>query len=230
MPSQHRSHIIFLVDRSGSMSSHADAARSMVNNMLRNQRTAGFPVTATMQSFAGDHSSPTYVAKPVQDCPDLDSYNYSPNGGTNIYDNAHSLIVAERDRIRRLPESQRPTSVMFCFVTDGENGNSRRRPADIKALVEDVEANDSWKTVFMSSAGSMADRATMLGVNTNAVLHFDHSNKGFADAGSQFEDLTSKIQQAAIAGQSSFDDIGFDEDVEDEESEIDFDNFDFDSI
>jgi len=143
--------IAFILDRSGSMDMHAPAAIAGFNEFLREQQAVEGIARLTLVLFDDCYEVPVDNL-PVSEVVALDSRSYRPRGTTALLDAVGRTIRSFRERIRALPESQRPDQVIFAIFTDGlENASKGHTWADIAQRIRKRQTKDGWQFLFLAA-------------------------------------------------------------------------------
>ncbi len=162
-------HVLLVVDRSGSMSPVADDVRGGFNAFIADldgkpERDA-FRVTVLLF----DHEWHTLcVSARLDAVPALDRVNYQVRGTTALYDAVGAVITSfEQETV--LAEHDR---VLLVVQTDGHENASREYRADVvKGLIEDRVAGGKWTAVYLGAGPGAWDGGAAMGmrsVNTTA--------------------------------------------------------------
>lgn len=116
--------IIVVADRSGSMGGTADgeytkAQRSTdgVRDIVKVQKAEPGKVRFSLYEFDTIHDT---VAEGAEDL----TWECVPRGGTALFDAVGTAIVKTGERLKAMPEDQRPGHVIFVIATDGEENSS----------------------------------------------------------------------------------------------------------
>jgi len=117
--------IAFILDRSGSMQIHTEAAIAGFNEFLRDQQQVEGQARLTLVLF-DDRIEIPIDNIPVSEVVDLDTGTYTTRGTTALLDVIGTTIDQFKARIRDLPEEHRPGQVIFAIFTDGQENASRR--------------------------------------------------------------------------------------------------------
>lgn len=154
-------HVIVVVDESGSMSPLADDVRGGFNEYiagLRAQADARFRATVTL--FNRTVRTLCAAAKP-KDVPALTASTYRPGDSTSLLD-AIGGAVAEFDRaVPKLGDGER---VLVVVQTDGqENTSVEYKLADIRKLITDREQTGRWQFVFLGAGPDTWTQGSHLG-------------------------------------------------------------------
>lgn len=140
--------LTIVLDRSGSMQNIRTDMEGGFNEFIKNQRTVPGECRVSLYQFDTQYEK-VYANLPVSEVPPL---NLVPRGGTALLDAVGRTIIATGDRLRNMPESQRPGKVIFLIITDGqENSSNEFRFDNIKAMVEEQRGKYSWEFVFIGA-------------------------------------------------------------------------------
>jgi len=158
-------HVTLVVDRSGSMISMKNGAEEGINALLSDQFKQKGKFTTTIVDFNITSRTIKRLARGVE------KYTMFPDGGTALYDAVSDEIDATGRDLAALPESERPSKVVFVIVTDGEENSSRRATKyNVANKIKHQENNYGWKFVFQGAEES-AWQGVELGItNTRSYL------------------------------------------------------------
>lgn len=157
-------HVILIIDRSGSMAGVRDDAQGGINTVfkdLADDRTIG-KVTATLTDFDTAFTTHTRMT-PVSDVP---FYTLHPRGATALLDAVAREIIDSGADLSKLEETDRPSKVLVYIVTDGMENASREWTLDkVKELIKDQSEKYSWNFSFIG-ADAAAWAGNDLGINS----------------------------------------------------------------
>ena len=161
MTDQTLTHVYFLLDRSGSMQSIKTDTEGGFAAFIDEQRQAPGSCRVTLAQFDNSYDE-VYADLAVADVPALD---LQPRGGTALLDSMGRLITDAGARLARLPEDERPGTVIVAIMTDGHENASREwtHPA-IKALVEQQTSQYGWEFMYMGADQDAIEVGAALGV------------------------------------------------------------------
>lgn len=149
---QDLTHIVVVVDRSGSMQSIQSDAEGGINRFVEEQKKGAGEARLTLVQFDTEYE---FVHKDVP-IKDVGHYSLAPRGGTALLDAVGKAIAETGETLKATPENERPGLVVFVIVTDGEENSSKEyKKPQIKKMIE--EQRDLWKWQF-----------TFLGANQDA--------------------------------------------------------------
>jgi uncharacterized protein YegL len=115
MTKPNKTEIIFVVDRSGSMSGIAKAMSQGFDEFINNQKQVPGECLVTAVQFDNRYEV-LYTAKPLALVP---PYVLEPRGYTALLDAIATTISSTGTRFSRTPEDERPRQVLFVIITDG---------------------------------------------------------------------------------------------------------------
>lgn len=157
----------FVLDKSGSMSSLADATVAGVNAFIDEQREGNGAVLMSLTLFDTDFDV-RYVALDIREMPPLGSpeNRYSPHGGTALYDAVVTTIRGAEAWLDRHPEFT--GDVVTVIQTDGEENSSRTSDLDEVNRLISEKTQQGWEFVFQGTgqaAWTEAEKFTSIPVS-----------------------------------------------------------------
>ncbi|MGV0741034.1 vWA domain-containing protein [Mycolicibacterium sp. XJ870] len=169
MTNPNLSHLVFLLDRSGSMQSIKSDVVGGFDAFLTEQRGADGQCVVTLAQFDNEYEV-VYHGVPLDQVPALD---LSPRGCTALLDSMGKLITDTAAEIDALPEDDKPGTVVVAIMTDGlENASVEwQRPA-IKALVEQQTNDHGWEFLYMGADQDAVEVGVGLGVKAEQSVTY----------------------------------------------------------
>jgi len=159
--------IAFILDRSGSMKPHAEAAVAGFNDFLREQQAVEGIARLTLVLFDDRHEVPVDNL-PVSEIVDLDQETYTPRGTTALLDAIGRTIRDFRKRIKKLPEEERPGKVIFAIFTDGlENASRDYDWATIADKIRKRQDRDGWEFLFLAAGQDAIATAAQINIGAH---------------------------------------------------------------
>lgn len=143
--------IAFILDRSGSMDSVADAAIEGFNHFLRDQQDAPGLARLTLVLFDDEYLVPVR-SLPVAEVVPLDRETYVPRNTTALLDAIGRTIDELGNRLSQTPEAERPGTVVVAILTDGlENASTRYSWQDISKRIRHQTDFYKWQFLFLGA-------------------------------------------------------------------------------
>lgn len=177
--------IVFILDRSASMTSKGDEPVSGFNQFVQDQLAV--PGTADLALVLFNTLIDRVPIKPLADVPALTMERYRPNGMTALYD-AVGIQVDEIGRmLAGMDEAQRPEKVIFAILTDGEENSSefyvgeegRQRVAE---KIRHQQEKYSWEFLFLGANMDAPAVAMSLNIPASNAFTFDDNARGLSAA------------------------------------------------
>lgn len=170
--------IIFVLDRSGSMSPLVDDVVGGFNSIIDSQRKIDGIATVTLVLF-DDKYEVLYSAKDINDIPPLTVKQYSPRGLTALLDAVGKTIDDEGLRLSNMTEDERPSKVLFIINTDGfENASREYTKQRICEMVTHQREKYSWEFLFLGADIDAFGAAHELGISEANTAKYSHSSDG----------------------------------------------------
>lgn len=168
--------IIFILDKSSSMSSMRNEAIAGYNNFVREQQALEGEARMTLLLF-NTRDETVYSRVPIHQVPLLNTDTYVPEGMTAYYD---ALCHAVDD----MKSSGHLEGVIIVVLTDGEENSSNLTAKDVKKRVIEQRENEGWKFVFLAAGErALSDAVQNLGISKDASIQYDASSaEGYKSA------------------------------------------------
>jgi hypothetical protein len=169
MTNPNLSHLVFLLDRSGSMQSIKSDVIGGFHAFLTEQRATDGQCAVTLAQFDHEYEV-VYQGIPLDQVPPL---ALSPRGRTALLDSMGKLITDTVAEIDALPEEDKPGTVVVAIMTDGlENASGEWRRPDIKALVEQQTNERGWEFLYMGADQDAVEVGEGLGVKAEQSVTY----------------------------------------------------------
>jgi len=163
--------IVFVIDRSGSMSSIANDMRGGFASFVEEQRGVVGVCLVTMVRFDHEYEL-VYEARPIAEVPPLDLL---PRGSTALLDAVGRTIVSVGERFHRMREEDRPSKVLFVIITDGqENASQEYRRARVAQMIQRQRDVYRWDFVFLGCTENTIAAAADLGIEAQNAVRFSN--------------------------------------------------------
>jgi uncharacterized protein YegL len=175
-PTNERTQIVCILDRSGSMSSIMTDSIGGFNTFLKQQKELKDEATLTVALF-DDKYELLYDNVDVKKAEELTSKIWFPRGTTALYDALGKTINAVRATHAKLG-AEAPAKVLVCIVTDGQENASHEYNLDtIKKLIKECE-NDDWNFIYLAANQDAFAVGTSFGVSAGNTYSYTASGQG----------------------------------------------------
>ena len=170
-------HIVFVLDRSGSMASVMDDTIGGFNQFLKDQKS--LPGQATISLVQFDHEyDMLYNFVPLNHVAELNTKTFQPRGMTRLLDAIGRAINTVGSHLDGMSEYERPSKVVFAILTDGHENDSREFDrAKIFSMIKHQESKYNWQFAYLSSDINAVLDAKSYGLTSSSTYHFD-ANSG----------------------------------------------------
>ncbi len=197
MTDQNLTHILAILDRSGSMQSIKADTEGGFNSYIEEQKKVEGETYVSLVQFDTEYEV-VYTTKPLNEVPKL---NLVPRGGTALHDAIGKAVTAKGEELAALPEDKRPGSVVVLVLTDGWENSSKEWTGDaVKKLVKQQQDDYEWNFIFMgSNQDAVLVGATLGFLPTNSLTYTGaNTQSAFASAAAS----TATYRSARAAGQT----------------------------
>jgi len=197
--------IIFVVDRSGSMSSIAKAMSDGFDEFINKQKQEPGECKVTATQF-DDKYDVLYTAKPLNE---VTAYTLEPRGMTALLDAIGKTIIDTGSRLAKMTESQRPSQVLFVIITDGgENSSQEFKGEEGRKRVFDMITHQrekyQWEFVFLGANQDAIAVGTSLGISATNSVTYDANAVGSKGL---MRGLSANVARYRSSGQGRMDNL-----------------------
>lgn len=164
MTDKNYTHVVVLVDRSGSMDLMKDDAQGSINTFMKEQAGGAGKITVSLYDF---NNTSRKVFGPV-DVREAPTYKLIPNGGTALRDAMSNAIDETGSFLRDLPAKKRPGKLVFVTITDGQELHSRYTSVtQLKEKVKHQTNTYNWEFLFLGANIDAFEAGSSYGVVNN---------------------------------------------------------------
>jgi len=170
--------VSILLDGSGSMQPLLYDTIGGFNRFLEDQKKLPVRVAFTLVVFNHQYT-PVCRGVPVADAAPLTDQNYCPGGTTALLDAVGRLIDETGERLKSMPENERPGKVLFVIITDGqENTSGKFTRQDIFDRINRQQDVYKWDFVFMGANQDSFAEAGAIGLRAGNVINCSATANG----------------------------------------------------
>lgn len=173
--------LVFIVDRSGSMSAIASDMEGAIKEVLKEQKkTHEGEMMVTFARFDAEYEE-VFSDKPIAD---VSKIELKPRGSTALLDAIGKTVNSVSEKFDEAEEDDRPERILFIILTDGEENSSREFTRDkVFELIEEKKTKNRWGFTFIGANQDAIKAGSSLGVATCDSLNFRASAKGVKGLG-----------------------------------------------
>ena len=195
-------YIIFVIDRSGSMSSIRTDMIGGFNAFIKAQRDANIGDCRVFAYQFDTEYTTIFENLDVNKVPELTEATYQPRGGTALYNSLGKTINDIGVKLAALPESERPEKVLVVTITDGEDNStlsnfsvSEYNSSKVKEMVKHQTENYKWDFAYIGANQDAWAVGSSMGVTNNLNYVADSAGTAYA-----FDNLTKSTLSYRSAG------------------------------
>lgn len=156
--------IVFIVDRSGSMSGLEKDTIGGFNSMLKEQAELEGEARVTTVLFDNQYRL-LHDRIDIRAVAPMTEKDYRVGGGTALLDVIGCTLKKIRAVQKQTAEEYRAEKVLFVIITDGEENSSRKYSAEqIKECIEHQKEKHGWEFVFFGANMDAVMEASKLGI------------------------------------------------------------------
>lgn len=200
------SHVIFLLDDSGSMQSCRDTTISGYNEYLDSQKAdaekTGIKTFVSLYKFDGYNVNCVFDRKPVDEANHISRDDYNPQGMTNLYDGMGGVMMAVNKNLEANKKADRDSVIVTVLTDGGENSSKTFNNLDIKQMVEKCEGKN-WGFMFLGANIDAFAVGSRLGFNVNNTIQYDTNNMGSTIRAASA--MTTRMKSAYASGMATDD-------------------------
>lgn len=190
-PAVKQTHVFFVLDSSGSMSSCSEAARNNFNEQAKTVQDMANKMGETRCSlilfgqsvnpgdtaplFGGDLVKAVFLNQKVDRITMLNDSNYIPSGMTPMYD-AIGYAIEEAEKV---DDGGADTAFLLVIITDGhENYSTKYNSSSISEKIADLRASGRWTVQMMGAEDFDINAARKAGFDEKTFTRYKRSGVG----------------------------------------------------
>ena len=171
--------LVFILDRSGSMSGLEADTIGGFNSMIEKQKKEAGEALVSVVLF-DDQTEVIYDRADIRQIQPMTDEQYFVRGCTALLDAIGGAISHIKDVRKRMPESERPEKTIFIITTDGmENASHRYNYAKIKKMIEKRQAKN-WEFIFLGANIDAVAEAGRMGIRAGRAVNYHCDAAGTA--------------------------------------------------
>ncbi len=212
--------IVFILDRSGSMSGLESDTIGGFNSMIaRQQKEEGEAVVSTV--LFDDERDVIHDRVAIGDVKKLTEKDYYVRGCTALLDAVGKAIHHIGNVHKYAREEDRPAKTLFVITTDGlENASREYSFKDIKKMIKRQKRKYNWEFLFLGANIDAIEVAGNMGINRDRAANYNCDEAGTALNYQVLEAAVTRVRKSRAADMS----LAFDGGAWKEEIDRDYEN------
>ena len=170
--------IVFILDRSGSMSGLEADTIGGFNSMIAKQKLEDGEAYVSTVLF-DDETEVLYDRLPVSKIEPMNDSQYYVRGCTALLDAIGGAIQHIANVHKYAREEDRPEKTLFIITTDGlENSSRIYTYKKVKKMVELEEKKYGWEFLFLGANIDAIEVAGRFGIRANRAINYESDHEG----------------------------------------------------
>ena len=201
--------IVFILDRSGSMSGlEADTIGGYYSMLIKQKKEEGEAIISTV--LFDDRTEILHDRKNLEDVEQITEKEYYVRGCTALLDAVGGAIHHISHIQKELHEEEKPEKTLFIITTDGMENASKKYSYDkVKKMVEKKKKKNHWEFVFLGANIDAVEVAGRFGVAANRAVRYECDSAGTA---LNFDVMSKMVSCARACGCAADMEEAFDDD------------------
>lgn len=174
------SELVFILDKSGSMSGLEKDTIGGFNSMLEKQRGEAGECLITTALFDNNYEL-LHDRTDIRGVKPITEKDYYVGGSTALLDAIGRTLSKITAAHRTTSEEYTPEKVMVVIITDGEENASREYSfAKVKAKIEELKKSCGWEFIFLGANIDAVETAGSIGISSDRALNYVPDEAGTA--------------------------------------------------
>ena len=178
MANKNLTEMVFILDRSGSMSGLESDTIGGYNSLLKKQRKEVGDATVTTVLF-DDQYEMIHDHAAIRKVKDITSKEYFARGSTALIDAIGKTINHVGNRHKNALDSEVPGKTMIVIITDGyENASREFSLAQVKQMIERQKEKYGWEFLFLGANIDAVSTAAGFGISADRSVTYQPDSEG----------------------------------------------------
>lgn len=169
--------LVFILDRSGSMTGLETDTIGGFNGMIRKQQQEEGEANVTTVLF-DDQIELVHDRFPLSVVKPLTEEDYYVRGGTALLDAVGSTVKKIENAQNRLPADMKAEKVLVVITTDGMENASREYTAKMVEQMIEKQQEQGWQFLFLGANMDAAEEAEKIGIRRAHAASYRNDSKG----------------------------------------------------
>jgi uncharacterized protein YegL len=170
--------LVFILDRSGSMSGLEDDTIGGYNSLLNKQKKETGDCTITTVLF-DDKYELLHDRINIKGVVPITEKEYYVRGSTALLDAIGLTINKVANAQKHTAQGEQAEKVMFVIITDGMENSSREYGYDkVRQLIEHKKEKYGWEFIFLGANIDAVETAARFGIGADRAADYHADSKG----------------------------------------------------
>jgi len=191
--------LIFILDRSGSMSGLEADTIGGFNSMLKRQRSENGAALVTTVLF-DDHTELLHNRIPLDTVSDITDREYYVRGCTALMDAVGQTLTRIAAAQAASDREHRPDRTVCIIITDGMENASKRYSADtVRGMIQMQKAH-GWEFLFLGANIDAVGAASRIGIDRSRAANYNADSAGTKLNFEVLSETVSAVRRCCPAG------------------------------
>ena len=170
--------IVYILDRSGSMSGLEADTIGGFNSMIEKQKQTGEKAYVSTVLF-DDRTKVIHDRVPIEKVDKITNKEYFVRGSTALLDAVGGAIKHIINIHKYAREEDRPDKTIFVITTDGmENASMNYNYEQVKKMIEKEQKEYGWEFIFIGANIDACAEAERFGIRRERAVNYIHDDRG----------------------------------------------------
>ena len=170
--------IVYILDRSGSMSGLEADTIGGFNSMIEKQKETGEKAYVSTVLF-DDRTEVIHDRVPIEKVDKITNKEYFVRGSTALLDAVGGAIKHIINIHKYAREEDRPDKTIFVITTDGmENASINYNYDQVKKMIEKEQKEYGWEFIFIGANIDACAEAERFGIRRERAVNYIHDDRG----------------------------------------------------
>ena len=170
--------IVYILDRSGSMSGLEADTIGGFNSMIEKQKQTGEKAYVSTVLF-DDRTEVIHDRVPIEKVDKITEKEYFVRGSTALLDAVGGAIKHIINIHKYAREEDRPDKTIFVITTDGmENASMNYNYEQVKKMIEKEQKEYGWEFIFIGANIDACAEAERFGIRRERAVNYIHDDIG----------------------------------------------------
>ena len=170
--------LVFILDRSGSMSGLEEDTIGGFNSMIEKQKKLEGECYVSTVLF-DTRSEVLHDRLKLEGVPQMTEKEYCARGGTALIDALGDVIKHIKNVHKYIRPEDVPAHTMFIITTDGqENSSCVYSSSDVKKMIEEQKEKCGWEFLFIGANIDAVETAAHYGIDSDRAVNYNADVQG----------------------------------------------------
>ena len=170
--------LVFILDRSGSMSGLEEDTIGGFNSMIEKQKKLDGECYVSTVLF-DSRSEVLHDRLKLEDVPKMTEKDYCARGSTALIDALGDAIKHIKNVHKYIRPEDVPAHTMFVITTDGhENASHTYSSSDVKKMIEEQKEKCGWEFLFIGANIDAVETAARYGISESRAVNYNADGEG----------------------------------------------------